>query len=222
MNERRLARFSCACAQLPLVAILRGLPPDDAGWAAQTLYAAGFRLIEVPLNSPQPYASIAQIRELLPGDALVGAGTVLAVDDVERLARTGADLLVAPNINAAVVAAGKRHGLICMPGVATPSEAFAALDAGADALKLFPAELVSPAVIKAMRAVLPGAAPLFAVGGITPDNMAAYIAAGANGCGLGSALYTPGVTPAQLAQRAERYIAAWRAATAPASATTHS
>ena len=209
MNERRLARFTAACAQLPLIAILRGLPPEDAEAVALTLYTAGFRLLEVPLNSPQPFASIEQIRQVLPGDALVGAGTVLRVDDVDTLTATGADLLVAPNINAAVIAAGKRRGMICVPGVATPSEAFAALDAGADALKLFPAELISPPVLKAMRTVLPKTTPLFAVGGISPDKLAAYAAAGANGCGLGSALYTPGLTLAQLAAQAERFIAAW-------------
>ena len=209
MENTRLARFESAQASLPLVAILRGVTPAEAEGVAKTLYDAGFRLIEVPLNSPEPFESIARMRACLPDDALVGAGTVLRMADVERLAAIGADLVVMPHADVVVIAAAKALGLICLPGVATPTEAFAALRAGADALKLFPAELVSPLVIKAMRAVLPKETRLFPVGGITPDNQSPFLAAGANGFGLGSALYSPGITLEQLAGRAECFVAAW-------------
>lgn len=209
MENTRLARFESAQASLPLVAILRGVTPAEAEGVAKTLYDAGFRLIEVPLNSPEPFESIVRMRACLPDDALVGAGTVLRMADVERLAAIGADLVVMPHADVVVIAAAKALGLICLPGVVTPTEAFAALRAGADALKLFPAELVSPLVIKAMRAVLPKETRLFPVGGITPDNQSPFLAAGANGFGLGSALYSPGITLEQLAGRAECFVAAW-------------
>lgn len=214
MNNSRLARFQAAEARLPLVAILRGVTPSEAEPVARTLYAAGFRLIEVPLNSPEPFDSIARMRACLPADALVGAGTVLRVTDVERLASLDADLVVMPHADVAVIATAKQHGLISLPGVATPTEAFAALAAGADALKLFPAELVTPPVIKALRAVLPKTTRLYPVGGITPDNQLPFLGAGANGFGLGSALYSPGITLDQLAERAERFVTAWRIQTA--------
>ncbi|WP_207458970.1 2-dehydro-3-deoxy-6-phosphogalactonate aldolase [Azospirillum sp. SYSU D00513] len=204
------ARLEAAFAELPLVAILRGLTPGEAEEAARTLYDRGFRLIEVPLNSPQPFDSIAAIRRLLPQDALVGAGTVLAVEQVSRLADIGADLVVMPHADTAVIRAAKQRGMVCLPGVATPTEAFAALAAGADALKLFPAELITPTVIKAIRAVLPGGTRLLPVGGITPDNMAPFLDVGVAGFGLGSALYAPGLPVAQLAERAERFVTAWR------------
>ncbi len=211
MPNSRIARFEAAQASLPLVAILRGLTPAEAEPVAQTLYQAGFRLIEVPLNSPEPFASIACIRQCLPQDALVGAGTVLRMADVEHLAAIGADLVVMPHADLVVIAAAKALGLICLPGVVTPTEAFAALRVGADALKLFPAELVTPSVIKALRAVLPKTTRLFPVGGITPDNQSPYLAAGANGFGLGSALYSPGISLEQLARQAECFVAAWNA-----------
>lgn len=210
MNNTRIARFEAAQASLPLVAILRGVTPAEAEPVARTLYDAGFRLIEVPLNSPEPFDSIARMRACLPADALVGAGTVLRVMAVERLVSIDADLVVMPHADVAVIAAAKKYGLISLPGVATPTEAFAALEAGADALKLFPAELVSPAVIKAMRAVLPKTTQLYPVGGITPDNQLPFLNAGANGFGLGSALYSPGITLEQLAGRAECFVTAWR------------
>ena len=211
MIRQRIARFEAALESLPLVAILRGLTPADAEPVAKTLYQAGFRLIEVPLNSPDPLTSIARIRQCLPADALVGAGTVLAVADVDRLADIDADLVVMPHADCAVIAAAKLRAMISLPGVVTPSEAFAALHAGADALKLFPAELVSPPVIKAMRAVLPKGTRLFPVGGITPDTMSSFLAAGVSGFGLGSALYSPGVSLAQLSRQAECFVAAWKA-----------
>ncbi|MFD1623412.1 2-dehydro-3-deoxy-6-phosphogalactonate aldolase [Azospirillum griseum] len=202
------ARFDAAFSALPLVAILRGLTPTDAEPVAQALYDAGFRLIEVPLNSPDPFASIAAIRRRLPPDALVGAGTVLTVEAVDRLAAIGADLVVMPHADTTVIRAAKAHGLICTPGVGTATEAFAALAAGADALKLFPAEMIPPNVVKALRAVLPRTTRLLPVGGITPDSMAPYWQAGAAGFGLGGALFTPGLPVTEIASRAERFVTA--------------
>jgi len=204
-------RFETALQHLPLVAILRGLTPTEAEPVAHTLYQAGFRLIEVPLNSPDPFTSIARIRQCLPDDALVGAGTVLEASDVSRLQAIGGELVVMPHADTSVISAAKALGLICMPGIVTPTEAFAALKAGADALKLFPAELVTPAIMKAIRPILPKGTRLFPVGGITPDTMAPFLATGASGFGLGSALYSPGVSLAQLSRQAECFVAAWKA-----------
>ncbi|MCQ4162489.1 2-dehydro-3-deoxy-6-phosphogalactonate aldolase [Roseomonas sp. GC11] len=204
-------RFDAALAALPLIAILRGLRPEEAEPVATALYAAGFRLIEVPLNSPEPFASIAAIRRLLPAEALVGAGTVTREEEVARLAGLGAELVVMPHADTAVIAAAARTGLLCTPGVATPTEAFAALAAGATALKLFPAELVGPPVVKAIRAVLPAGTRLLPVGGITPATMQPFLAAGAAGFGLGSALYAPGMSAAEVGERAQGFAAAWRA-----------
>ena len=203
-------RFETALQHLPLVAILRGLTPTEAEPVAHTLYQAGFRLIEVPLNSPDPFTSIARIRQCLPDDALVGAGTVLEASDVTRLQDIGGELVVMPHADTSVISAAKALGLISMPGIVTPTEALAALKAGANALKLFPAELVSPAIMKAMRPILPKGTRLFPVGGITPDTMSPFLAAGASGFGLGSALYSPGVSLAQLARQAECFVAAWK------------
>jgi 2-dehydro-3-deoxyphosphogalactonate aldolase len=205
------ARFEAAWSMLPLVAILRGLTTAEAVPAGRVLYEAGFRFIEVPLNSPEPFESIARLRQALPAEALVGAGTVMHAEQVARLRAIDAELVVMPHADVAVIAAAKAHGRLCMPGVATPTEAFAALAAGADALKLFPAELVTPRVIKALRAVLPPTVRLLPVGGITPASMAEHIVAGANGFGLGSALYTPGLPLDDLAQRAHAFVTAWRA-----------
>jgi len=205
------ARLDAAFAQLPLVAILRGLRPEEAAPIATSLYEAGFRLIEVPLNSPQPFDSIAAIRRLLPQDALVGAGTVLQAADVGRLADLGAELVVMPHADTVVISAAAKAGLLCTPGIATPTEAFAALAAGAAALKIFPAEMVGPPVVKAMRAVLPKGTRLLPVGGITPTTMAPFLEAGAAGFGLGSALYKPGMTVADVAAAARRFTEAWRA-----------
>ncbi|HXU58851.1 MAG TPA: 2-dehydro-3-deoxy-6-phosphogalactonate aldolase [Verrucomicrobiae bacterium] len=195
--------------ELPLIAILRGIRPEEMPAAADALMAAGFRILEVPLNSPQPLESIRYLsaREGL----LSGAGTVLTATDVEAVAAAGGRLVVAPNADAEVIAAAKRHGLTALPGVATPTEAFAALKAGADGLKMFPAELLAPQAIKAWRAVLPAGTLLLPVGGIAPETMAEYLAAGADGFGLGSALYKPGMAPAELGQRARVFVAAYRA-----------
>jgi len=203
-------RLESAFAALPLVAILRGLKPAEAEGIAQALYDCGFRFIEVPLNSPAPFDSIAAIRRLLPQDALVGAGTVTEIPQVAHLAEIGADLVVMPHADTEVIRATKAAGMVSLPGVATPTEAFAALKAGADALKLFPAELVVPRVIKAMRAVLPAGTRLLPVGGIAPDTMAPFLEAGAAGFGLGSALYAPGMSASQVTERADRFIAAWK------------
>lgn len=210
-DESLQARLDGAFAALPLVAILRGLTPAEAGEAAQALYDRGFRLIEVPLNSPDPFASIEAIRRLLPRDALVGAGTVLEVAQVARLAEIGADLVVMPHADTAVIRAAKAAGLACVPGVATATEAFAALAAGADALKLFPAEQITPRIVKAIRTVLPAGTRLLPVGGIDPDGMAPFLEVGVAGFGLGSALYTPGMTVDRIAERADAFVASWKA-----------
>ena len=202
-------RFAAASAQLPLVAILRGITPGESVAIGRRLYEAGFRMIEVPLNSPEPFKSIAAIRQSLPDDALVGAGTVLTVDQVRELKDSGGDLTVMPHADTAVIRAAKAAGMVCTPGVVTPTEAFAALAAGADALKIFPAEMVTPAILKAIRVVLPKGTRLLPVGGITPDNMQPYLEAGATGFGLGSALYKPGMTVDDVAAVARQFVAAW-------------
>ncbi len=203
------SRLDAAIAHLPLVAILRGVRPDEAVGVARACYAAGFRLIEVPLNSPDPFTSIAAIRADLPAAALVGAGTVLEPSDTFRLAEIRADLVVMPHADLDVIRAAKREGLICLPGIATPTEAFAALKAGADGLKLFPCELITPAVVKAIRAVLPNSTRLFGVGGIGTGNMGPYVAAGINGFGLGSSLYAPGRSAEETGAKAREFVAAW-------------
>jgi 2-dehydro-3-deoxyphosphogalactonate aldolase len=205
-----LARFDAAMQALPLVAILRGVQPDEAPAIGAALAGAGWTLIEVPLNSPRPLDSIAHLSAALP-QVLVGAGTVLNAQQVREVHAAGGRLVVAPNFDAAVVAAAREFGMACLPGVATATEAFAALAAGASALKLFPAEMIAPAVVKAMRAVLPASTRVLPVGGITPSGMAAYRAAGANGFGLGSALYQPGMGAAEVSANARAFISAWRA-----------
>lgn len=207
----RADRLSSALNELPLVAILRGVTPSEVVAVAGVLFAAGFRLIEVPLNSPHPFLSIELLRQSLPESVLVGAGTVRQAADVERLASIGADLVVMPHHDAALLKAARGAGLVSIPGVATATEAFAALDEGAHALKLFPAEMVTPAGLKALRAVLPGSVPLLPVGGITPQDIAAWRRAGATGFGLGSALYAPGSSPLVVAERAQLFISQWRA-----------
>jgi len=198
-----------AMAQLPLIAILRGLTPTEAPAIGEALVSSGFAIIEVPLNSPEPLKSIAALSRLFP-KALIGAGTVLNAQQVKDVHAAGGRLVVAPNFNPAVVAQALALNMVVLPGVATPSEAFAALDAGAHGLKLFPAEMISPATVKALRAVLPKDAALMPVGGITPDNMAAYRTAGASGFGLGSALYAPGRSAEQVRLAAQNFVNAIR------------
>ena len=199
-----------AMARCGLVAILRGLRPDEAAGIGTVLYEAGFRLIEVPLNSPEPLESIRLLCETLPADCLIGAGTVTDADDCARIRQAGGELIIMPHSDAAVIRAAKAAGMVCCPGVATPTEAYAALAAGADALKLFPAEQLGPAVLKAWRAVLRPPIAMLPVGGITPDNMEPYVQAGATGFGLGSALYKPGFDPDAVRQRARAFVAAWQ------------
>ncbi|WP_310474041.1 2-dehydro-3-deoxy-6-phosphogalactonate aldolase [Sandarakinorhabdus sp.] len=193
----------------PLVAILRGLEPERAAAVAQALVDAGITLIEVPLNSPDPFTSIAAIIAAVGNRALVGAGTVLDVGQVRALAGIGAQLVVSPNGNPAVISAAVASGMIALPGVLTPTEMFAALAAGAQGLKIFPAELVPPAGVTAVRAVLPPGLPLFMVGGINAETMAAYRAAGATGFGLGSSLFKPGKPLDAIAADARAIVAAW-------------
>jgi 2-dehydro-3-deoxyphosphogalactonate aldolase len=195
----------------PLIAILRGLEPARAVDVAHALVDAGISLIEVPLNSPDPLSSIEAIIASVGDAALVGAGTVLDTGAVRSLAGIGARLVVAPNCNPAVIEAAVASGMIALPGVLTPTEMFAAVAAGAHGLKLFPAELVPPAAVKAVRAVLPPGLPLFMVGGINADTMAAYRAAGATGFGLGSSLFRPGKPLADIAADAQGIVAAWDA-----------
>lgn len=196
---------------LPLIAILRGVTPDEIVAVGRALYDAGFRVIEIPLNSPQPFESIRRLTAELGEECLIGAGTVLTEAQVAEVEAAGGRLIVSPNANLAVIRASKAAGLVSAPGVATPSEGFAALDAGADSLKLFPAEQLGPAVVKAWRAVFPKELALLPVGGITPDNMGPYVAAGANGFGLGSALYKPGLSAAQVSANAQAFAAGWQA-----------
>lgn len=194
---------------LPLVAILRGLTPQDALPVGAALFDAGFRVIEVPLNSPQPLESIALLAREFGDRCLVGAGTVLTPEQVAQVKNAGGKLIVMPHGDTTVIRAAKAADLVCTPGVATPTEAFAALAAGADALKLFPAEQLPPPVLKAWSSVLPKGTALLPVGGITPDNMAAYRKAGAAGFGIGSALYSPGIDANETARRARAFVDGW-------------
>lgn len=196
---------------LPLVAILRGLTPDTAVEIGESLVAAGFRCLEVPLNSPAPLDSIGRLRDALGDRAIVGAGTVLSVRAVQEVVDAGGQIIISPNTNPAVIAATKAAGLISFPAFFTPTEAFAAIEAGADALKLFPAETAGPAALKAIKAVLPPETPVFPVGGVEPGNLSGWRAAGADGFGLGSALYKPGFSAAQVGSAASAFVAAWRA-----------
>lgn len=199
-----------ALAANGLIAILRGLRPEEAQAIGQVLYDQGFRVIEVPLNSPSPFDSIRILRDSLPSDCLIGAGTVLTVEQVQQVKAAGGQLIVMPHSDAKVLRAAKAAGLYLSPGVVTPTEAFAALEEGADALKLFPAEMLNPGVVKALLAVLPKGTALIPVGGITPDNMAPFVEAGVQGFGLGSGLFKPGMSAADVAARAQAYVAAWK------------
>jgi len=195
----------------PLVAILRGIGPDEAVAVCEVLFDKGFRTLEVPLNSPQPLRSIERLAKRFGVTAMVGAGTVLSPAAARDVAAAGGRLVVMPHADVAVVRAAKEAGCLCLPGVATVTEAFAALAAGADALKLFPAEQLQPDVLKAWRAVLPADCRLLPVGGITPQRMAAYLHAGAAGFGIGSALYKPGKALADIGRDAEAFMSAWTA-----------
>jgi len=201
-----------ALSPLPLIAILRGVRPEEAEEIAAILVEVGFAAIEVPLNSPEPLRSIEAIAKRWGGATLVGAGTVLAPEEVDGVAGAGGKLVVSPNLNLAVTERAAALGLAIVPGVATPTEAFAALRAGASALKLFPAEGLPPPIVKAWRSVLPRDVQLLPVGGVTPASVAPYRRAGASGFGVGSALYKPGATAAEVERVARAFAAAWKAA----------
>ena len=199
-------------APTPLVAILRGVTPDEADSIAAAIVEAGFGAIEGPLNSPDPLASIEIIARLFGDKVVVGAGTVVEARDVDKVAGAGARLVVAPNADPEVIRHAARLGLLTLPGVATMTEAFAALKAGASGLKLFPGEAIPPEVVRAWRPVLPKATPLFPVGGITPERIGPYRRAGADGFGVGSALYKPGASVEQVARAAQAFVKAWNEA----------
>lgn len=199
------ATFESAFQHLPLVAILRGVRPDEVEGIALGLYQEGYRVIEVPLNSPGALESIARLSQVMPADALIGAGTVLSEDAVHQVRVAGGRVIVMPHADLSVIKAAKLAGMYCIPGVMTPTEAFAAFHAGADALKLFPAELITIPVLKAIRAVLPKHLKLLPVGGVTPENMPAYLEAGAAGFGLGSGLYKPGMGSNQVIENGRNY-----------------
>ena len=193
--------------QCPLVAIIRGVAPSEVEAVGAAIFEAGIRIIEVPLNSPDPFRSIRTLARVLGNRALIGAGTVLDPIDVGRVAEAGGRLIVSPNSDTEVICATAAAGLVSAPGYFTPSEGFAALNAGAHALKLFPAEAATPNVVKAQRAVLPKEVPLIVVGGITPDNMQPWLDAGAIGFGLGSGLYRPGQSAEETGRKAAAYVA---------------
>ena len=196
----------------PLVAILRGLSPADAPAVGAALFGAGFRLLEVPLNRPGALESIALLAKMAPPGAIVGGGTMLTVADVDSVYAAGGRLMVSPNCNPAVISRAASLGMLCAPGVATPTEAFNALDAGAHALKIFPGEMVGYGGLKAIKTVMPAGTPLWPVGGVTPESIAPWLAAGATGFGIGGQLYSPGVAADELAKRAAAFVAAWNAA----------
>jgi 2-dehydro-3-deoxyphosphogalactonate aldolase len=198
--------FRQRLSECPLVAIIRGVTPDEVEAVGDVLYAAGIRIIEVPLNSPDPLDSIGRLANRLGDKALIGAGTVLQPEQVEQVRNVGGQLIVSPSTYSAVIEATVAAGMVSSPGFFTPSEAFEALRAGAHALKLFPAEAATPAVVKAQRAVLPKDVPLIVVGGVNPANMKAYLDAGADGFGLGSGLYALGRSLDEVATAARAYV----------------
>jgi 2-dehydro-3-deoxyphosphogalactonate aldolase len=203
-----LAKFNAHMDALPLVAILRGLKPEEALEVGQVIVNAGFHILEVPLNSPDPLRSIQILAEAFP-NALVGAGTVTTAQQVRDIKATGGQLIISPHLDDNVVCEAVNLGLISMPGVATPTEAFRAIALGAHGLKLFPAEMISPSVVKSMSAVLPGHVRLIPVGGIGARNMADYRQCGASGFGIGSALYAPGKTVQAIGESAAAFVRAW-------------
>jgi 2-dehydro-3-deoxyphosphogalactonate aldolase len=190
----------------PMVGIIRGVTPAEVEAIGAAIFDAGIRIIEVPLNSPDPLASIRKLADSLGDRALIGAGTVLEAGQVAEVKAAGGRLIVSPNTDASVIAATAAAGLVSSPGYFTPSEAFVAISAGAHALKLFPAEAASPATVKAHKAVLPSQVPLIVVGGVKPDSMQPWLDAGADGFGLGSGLYTPGRSPAETGEMARAYV----------------
>lgn len=200
-RERLAAALDCC----PLVAILRGIRPDEVVAVADALVELGFTLIEVPLNSPDPLVSISRIARRYDPSVLIGAGTVLSVEQLEQVEQAGGTLVVSPNTNPQVISEGAARKLVTLPGFATPTEAFAAIEAGATGLKLFPAEAASPKILRAQRAVLPKDIAVLVVGGVQPSDMASWAAVGADGFGLGSGLYRPGMNAREVVQQAADY-----------------
>lgn len=198
--------FSRHLAECPIIAILRGITPDEVVPVGRALMSAGIRIIEIPLNSPEPFDSISRLVQAVGDQALIGAGTVLTVDDVTNVKAAGGQLVVSPNTNVKVITATVDMGMVSAPGYFSPSEAFAAIEAGAHAIKLFPAEAASPAVLKAQRAVLPPQFPVLVVGGVRIDDVSSWLAAGASGFGLGSALYRPGQLASDVYDQALRFV----------------
>jgi 2-dehydro-3-deoxyphosphogalactonate aldolase len=195
-----------------IVAILRGVTPDEVVAVSQTLYDAGIRVVEVPLNSPEPFTSIEKLSKAFADKMVVGAGTVLNVQDVNLLKAHGGQISVSPDCNEATISRAVELGMIPLPGVFTPTEAFAAIRAGAKHLKLFPAEVASPATIKAWKAVLPKHIQIYAVGGVTPENMGDWLSAGASGFGIGSSIFKPGISMAKISESAHSLVSAWKCA----------
>ncbi len=206
-----IERWQDTLKTLPLVAILRGITPAEALSVGEQIVAAGFKVLEVPLNSPEPFESIKLMAEAFGKDAIVGAGTVLKVEDVDRLAEVGGQICISPNANPAVIRRAKDLGLISFPAFFTATEAFMAIDAGADALKLFPAELAGVKGLKALKAILPKDMPVFPVGGVEPGNMKEYLDVGAAGFGIGSSVYKPGDTAGIAFGKARAFTDAWKA-----------
>ncbi len=205
-----MSKLDTALNAAPLIAILRGVKPDEVIAIGEALVEAGIAIIEVPLNSPEPLRSIERLAGRFGEEVLIGAGTVMTTDDVIDVRDSGGELIVMPHADTDVIEEAKAHGLICTPGAATPTEGFAALAAGADALKMFPAEVMPPKVVKAWRAVFPATMKLLPVGGISPENIPDYLAAGADGFGIGSALYAPGRAADDVRNRATALLAACR------------
>lgn len=199
-------RFHQYLEECPLIAIIRGVTPDEVAEIGKAILDGGIRMIEVPLNSPDPFRSIGILAERFGELALIGAGTVLDPAEVEQVRQAGGSLIVSPNSNPRVIQATASAGMVSCPGYFTPTEAFAALEAGADGLKLFPAEAATPSLVKAQRAVLPRDLPLLVVGGVSPTNMQPWLEAGATGFGLGSGLYKPGQSAAETAEKARAYV----------------
>ena len=202
--------FESAVEDCGIIAILRGIAPEDVDAIGEALFAAGVRIVEVPLNSPEPFDSIARLARRFAGRMVVGAGTVLDEPSVDRVKAAGGEITVAPDCNPAVIMRAIAHGMVPLPGVFTPTEAFTAVRAGASHLKLFPAEAASPVTVKAWKAVLPRHARLYAVGGVTPFNIKAWWDAGCSGFGIGSNIYKPGMSADDVRKAADSFVAAWR------------